>query len=74
MAAAVVAVGEGIAAMAATVGAAALWAAICSFASLRSFFRIQIYSCMELTRHSILESVCSFKISQFVERLQRRPP
>ena len=31
-----------------------MWAAICSFASLRSFFRIQIWSCMEF--------VCSSKI------------
>ena len=61
-AAAVVVVGAGIAAMAAAVAAAALWVAICSFASLRSFFRIWVWSCMELTRRSILESGCSSKI------------
>ena len=56
------AVGAGRAAMAAAVDAEALWVVICSFASLRSFFRIRIWSCMEFTRRSILESVCSSKI------------
>ena len=55
-------VGAGIAAMATAVGAAALRVAICSFASFRSFFRIRIWSCMELTNRYILESVCSSRI------------
>ena len=61
-AAAAAAAGAGIAAMAAAGGAAALWVAICLFASFRSFFRIQIWSCTELTNRSILESVCTSRI------------
>ena len=57
-----VVVEAGIAAMAAAVGAAVLWVAICSFASFRSFFRTRICSFMELTNRSILESVCSSRI------------
>ena len=60
--AAVAAAGAGIAAIAATGGVTALWAAICSLASFRSFLRIRIWSCIVLTRHSILESVCSSRI------------
>ena len=62
MAVAVAAAGAGIEAIAATGGVAALWAAICSLASFRSFLRIQILSCMVLTRRSILESICSSRI------------
>ena len=62
MAAAAVVVGAGIAAMAAAVGAAALWVESCSFASFRPFFRIRICSCMELTNRPILGSVCSSRI------------
>ena len=48
--------------MALTGGAAGLRAAICSLASLRSFLRIWIWSCIVLTKRSILVSVCSSRI------------
>ena len=55
-------VGEGTAARPLAGVAAALWAAICSLASLRSFLRIRIWSCIVLTKHSILVSFCSSRI------------
>ena len=51
-----------MAAIAAAIGAAALWVAIASFVSFRSLLRVRIWSCMVLTRRSILESVCSPRI------------
>ena len=42
--------------------AAVLWAAVCSWASLRSFLRIRIWSCIVLTRRTILVSVCSSRM------------
>ena len=57
MAAATIEVGAGMMAMAAVFGAAAVWVAIASFASVRSLFKVRSWSCIMLTKHSILGSV-----------------